>query len=113
MLFAFRAPLFRLWRRMPLPSHQLLPILAVLLTIGPGFFDKALPAESVEFRPAIQRGGFRQAKAIIEVEGKLKLNADGQGIKHLPLKVHADLQYAERLLSATSQWSETRLLRAY
>lgn len=67
----------------------------------------------MELRPATQPGSYRQARAIIEVEGKLKLNADGQEIKHLPLKVHAELQYSERLLASAKQFSECRFVRAY
>ena len=35
-------------------------------------------------------------KVIVEVEGKLKLNPDGKEVQHLPLKVAAELSYAER-----------------
>jgi hypothetical protein len=52
-------------------------------------------------------------RALVEVEGKLKLNPDGQEVKHLPLKVAAELQYAERVLSESKQWSEVRLVRSY
>lgn len=52
-------------------------------------------------------------KVLVEVEGKLKLNADGQEVKHLPLKVQGELQYVERVLSQSKQWSDVRLVRLY
>ena len=113
MLFAFAARLFPGRPLQPRTSHHLIPLVAVLLTWGPSFFEKAWAVETVDFRPTTQVGSYRQAKAVIDVEGKLKLNADGQEVKHLPLKVHADLQYVERVVSATRQWSEARLIRSY
>src|SRR4051812_15489855 len=100
MLFAFEAPLFRHWRHIPRSRRWVIPAITVLLTTNSPVFQKTSAAEIVDFRPAAQPGSYRQVRAIIEVEGKLKLNADGQEIKHLPLKVHAELQYAERLLAA-------------
>src|SRR3954471_14210682 len=112
MLFAFRAPVFLNPKTLPFSRQWVIPAIAVLLT-APLAFPTINAAETVDFRPALQPGSFRQAKAVIEVEGKLKLNADGQEIKHLPLKVHAELQYVERLLTANRQWSEARLARTY
>jgi hypothetical protein len=113
MLFAFAAQLFPSRPLQPRLSHSLIPVVAVLLTWGPAFFQNGRAADTVDFRPATQVGSFRQAKAVIEVEGKLKLNADGHEVKHLPLKVHADLQYSERVVSSARQWSEARLIRSY
>ncbi len=50
---------------------------------------------------------------MVEVQGKLKLNADGQEVKHLPLHVQAELQFAERVLSASKNWSDVRLARNF
>ena len=51
-------------------------------------------------------GAGRQARVVVESEGKLKLNADGQEVKHLPLKVRGELEYTERVLSQAKQWSK-------
>jgi hypothetical protein len=69
--------------------------------------------EPVDFRPAAKAGSFRQAKVIVEVEGKLKLNADGKEVKHLPFKVAGELHYIERVLSQAKSWTDVRLLRSY
>ncbi len=58
--------------------------------------------DPIDFRPSAQAGSFRQAKVIVEVEGKLKLNADGKEPKHLPLKVQGELHYFERVLRKPS-----------
>jgi hypothetical protein len=52
-------------------------------------------------------------KVVVDVEGKLKLNSDGKDVQHLPLKVAAELNYAERVIGQSRQWTEVRLLRAY
>jgi hypothetical protein len=69
--------------------------------------------DSVDLTSASKTGSVRQAKVVVEVEGKLKLNADGKEVKHLPLKVQADLHYFERIAAANKNWSDTRLLRSY
>jgi hypothetical protein len=70
-------------------------------------------ADLVDLRPPTEAGGYRQVRVIVEVEGKLKLNADGQEVKHLPIKAQAELNYVERVLSQTKQWSDLRLIRSY
>jgi len=67
----------------------------------------------VDFRPGAQVGSQRESKVLMEVEGKLKLNADGQEVKHLPIEVHGELQYVERVLAQGKQWTEVRLARSY
>src|SRR5437016_6320875 len=113
MLFAFRALFFRTRRLPQWSSHQVLPALAFVLTAAALFSEKTEAGDPVDLRPATAAGSCRQAKVVVEVEGKLKLNADGQEIKHLPLKVHAELQYVERVLTSARHWSEVRLIRAY
>jgi hypothetical protein len=70
-------------------------------------------SDLVDLRPPTQAGGYRVVKVVIEAEGKLKLNPDGKGVQHLPLKVAAELNYSERVLAQSRQWSEVRLARAY
>ena len=67
----------------------------------------------VDLRPPTQAGGYRVVKAIVDVEGKLKLNPDGKEVQHLPLKVSGELNYSERVLAQSKQWSEVRLARSY
>src|SRR5437773_2762615 len=57
--------------------------------------------DSIDLRPLASEGTFRQARILVEVEGKLKLNADGKEIKHLPLKVSGELNYLERVQAQT------------
>jgi hypothetical protein len=72
----------------------------------------AAGAETVDFRsPAAI--SYRQAKVLVEVEGKLKLNGEGQELKHLPLKASGELQYVERAISAGKQSPSVRLVREY
>jgi len=72
----------------------------------------AQAADTVDFRTpgAIS---YRQAKVLVEVEGKLKLNAEGKELKHLPLKASGELQYVERVLPAAKSSSAVRLVREY
>lgn len=119
MLFAFAAAIFHDWPRTRRPAEQwnigvgraICTSVAALLALA--FQVVVTGAELVDLRPTSQTGGNRQVKTVVEVEGKLKLNADGQEVKHLPLKVRADLQYVERDLAQTKQWSEVRLVRSY
>ncbi|MBP88094.1 MAG: hypothetical protein CMJ64_15455 [Planctomycetaceae bacterium] len=45
--------------------------------------------------------GANLVKAIVEVSGKLKLNADGTKVSELPLRVRGELEYAERTIEQT------------
>jgi len=113
MLFAFAAGIFR---NAPLDArgkHRALSATISLLLIAGRPIPLHAANETVEFRPAAKAGTFRQAKVIVEVEGKLKLNADGKEVKHLPLKVQGELHYLERVLSQATSWTEVRLLRSY
>ncbi len=65
------------------------------------------------FRPAQAAGWHQQAKIVVEVEGDLKLNPDGSAVKHLPLKVEAELQYVERTLEAGGALANVRTVRSY
>jgi len=71
-----------------------------------------LAAESIDFstRAAVE---YRQAKLLVEIEGKLKLNGDSKEIKHVPLKATGELHYFERLLPASKKDAATRLIRDY
>ncbi|HEY2415699.1 MAG TPA: hypothetical protein VGI40_25900 [Pirellulaceae bacterium] len=71
-----------------------------------------LAAEPIDFtkRAAVE---YRQAKLLVEVEGKLKLNGDSKEVKHVPLKATGELYYFERLLPAAKKGGPTRILRDY
>jgi hypothetical protein len=119
MLFAFRAS--RLSRsglngflpNWPANSSTCLArisITAIVIMVSASVLAKDAP---IDLRPTTQSGNYRESKVVVEVEGKLKLNADGQDVKHLPLKVNGELHYVERVLSQSKQWSEVRLVRSY
>lgn len=107
MLFAFAAAIFP--PRLGVRDSVCLALLLIAAIAAPA------PAANdvIDFSPATEVGKCRRAKVVIETEGKLKLNADGQEVKHLPLKVGGELNYVERVVSRDKQWSEVRLLRAY
>jgi hypothetical protein len=113
MLFAFAAAIFRRPRGIRPVRLRLIPALALLYVTVVLSAPALAASDVVDFRPAAQMGSYRQAKVVVEVEGKLKLNADGQEVKHLPLKVQGELNYVERVLSQSKQWSEARLVRSY
>jgi hypothetical protein len=73
---------------------------------------EALAAEPIDFskRAAAE---YRQAKLLVEIDGKLKLNGDGKEVKHVPLKASGELHYLERLLPATKKGAATRIVRDY
>lgn len=73
----------------------------------------APPSDIVDLRPQPGANSLRQARVVIETEGKLKLNADGQDVKHLPLKATADLTYFERVLPSSKADSAFRTVRKY
>jgi len=113
MVFAFAAAIFR---NAPPSSGR---SSGIATAIGSYFVTAALvfsahaANETADLRPATKAGSFRQSKVIVEVEGKLKLNADGKEVKHLPLKVDGELNYVERVLSQAKSWTDVRLLRSY
>src|SRR5438552_18905901 len=103
MLFAFAAVIQRLVDRF----YGRVGLIAAL------FSSAILPAaEPIDFtkRAAIE---YRQAKLVVEVEGKLKLNGDSKEMKHVPLKATGELHYFERLLPAVKKGAATRLIRDY
>lgn len=108
-LFAFAAS--RLLHNKPGACFRWVPrnVVATALFL----FSWTAQAEIVDMRPAATVGSFRQVRAVIESEGKLKLNADGQEVKHLPLKVEGELLYGERILSQTKNWTQSRVVRSY
>jgi len=113
MLFAFAASPFQ--NSAPsLPSARRKAVAVVTLVVT---FTWALhlqaAGDTVDFKPAARAGSFRQAKIVIEAEGKLKINSDGKDVKHLPIKVNGELHYVERVLSQKKDWSDVRLLRSY
>ncbi len=110
MLFAFAAG--RLMHCATIVGNRKWPVLAFAC-----LFVILRPAqgrdELIDLRPIAGVGSQRQVRVVIESDGKLKLNADGKEVKHLPLKAQGDLLYAERVLGQTKNWAETRVVRAY
>src|SRR5262245_6679594 len=113
MLFAFAAAIFRR------PGPHTHPSGSAVTTIWTACVMASFAAvaladnEIVDFRASAQVGSQRHAKVVMEVEVQLKLNADGQEVKHLPIKVQGELEYVERVLSQSKQWTEVRLARSY
>jgi hypothetical protein len=113
MLFAFAAAIFHNAAHCPKSKRVALTAIGSILLIATFGFPLRAANETVDFRPAAKAGSFRQSKVIVEVEGKLKLNADGKEVKHLPFKVQGELNYVERVLSQSKSWTDVRLLRTY
>jgi len=108
MLFVFAAPIFFV------AHYKRQAVQALVVAFGVALHQQVPAAtDLVDLRPTTQVGSYRQTKVVVDVEGKLKLNADGKEVQHLPLKVHAELQYAERVLAQSKQWSDVRLARSY
>jgi hypothetical protein len=59
-----------------------------------------LAANTVTLTPLATPGKLQSVLAVIEVEGELRLNADGQGVKTRPMRVTANLAYDEKTLTA-------------
>src|SRR5262245_6930447 len=113
MLFVFEAAIFAI-ATPPATSSRASAGVSMLLIVMVALGASLLAAdEPIDLQPASNAGAYRQARVIIEVEGKLKLNADGQQVQHLPLKVQGELNYVERVVSQSRQWSEVRLVRTY
>jgi hypothetical protein len=113
MVFAFAASIFRNAPPYSGRSCGFVTAISSLLVNAALVFSARAANETVDFRPAAKAGSFRQSKVVVEVDGKLKLNADGKEVKHLPLKVEAELHYVERVLSQAKSWTDVRLLRSY
>jgi hypothetical protein len=120
MLFGFAAPIF--FAALAMPRTRLVAgrwksgeSFALLVFACACCWQRPASAATdlIDLRPVTPVGSYRQVKAVVEVEGKLKLNADGKEVQHLPLKVQAELQYAERVLAQAKQWSDFRLARSF
>lgn len=70
-------------------------------------------AETIDLRAAPAINAHQQVRAIIEVEGKLKLNPDGKEVQHVPIKATAELQYVERTLQVGKAGAGSRAVRHY
>jgi hypothetical protein len=119
MLFVFAAPFFFAAIRSRQTGRnvvirRMVAVVAIVITGVCALLSPAFAATDViDLRPATPVGSYRRVKAVVQVEGNLKLNADGKEVQHLPLKVEAELQYAERVLNQKKQWSDFRLARSY
>jgi hypothetical protein len=81
--------------------------------LAASFSTLAIASDLVDLKPATIGGSHRQVRMLVDSNGKLKLNADGQEVKHLPLKVEGELLYAERVLARGKTWLDTRVARHY
>jgi hypothetical protein len=111
MLFVFATPLFarstqilRFVRQFGVAAPAATALLVALT---------ATADETADLRPAASQATLRQVRAVVEIDGQLKLNPDGQKLQHLPLKAQADLQYAERQLGRAGDAATWRAARAY
>src|SRR5438309_11236267 len=93
MLFAFAAAIFHNAATCLAGRNTAGTALAALFVTATATLPARAATDTVDFRPAAKAGSHRQSKVIVEVEGKLKLNADGKEVKHLPIKVHGELHY--------------------
>src|SRR3954468_17469401 len=95
-------------------THSAMRRFCGLLGLIGSFFTStvAMAVEPIDFtmRAAAE---YRQAKLLVEVEGKLKLNGDGKEVKHVPLKATGELHYFERLLPVAKTGAATRIVRDY
>lgn len=90
-------------------SQSFIVIAAVALLWRP----QLLAAEPISLTPSQGAGTHQQAKIVVEVEGSLRINADGSEVKHLPMKVEANLSYVERTLAAEPGLISARVARNY
>ena len=101
-------------RLAPRMSRRQFGSLAVVATVVAAFEPTAsFAAETFDLRPDLDRLPLRQIKVSIAVRGELKLNADGKKVKHVPLRVDANLRYDERLPTADERLSHLAALRHY
>lgn len=78
----------------------------------------ALAADTADLTYTPQVGETQIVKAVVEVTGDLKLNADGTKVERLPIQVTAELDYVQRLTTAggapgTKAATDGRMLRYY
>ncbi len=95
--------------RKVLQTNTLLYVIA--LTVGP-ICATAVAENSFDLSTSVDSNEVRQARVIVEVTGKLNLNADGQKVTRLPFRVAGDLLYDERTLS-TKEGQARRDIRHY
>ena len=78
--------------------------------------EPARPAaqpKPVDLRPPSSIEGYRRVRAVVQIEGKLKVNADGQGVRHVPLKGEAEWDFTQRTLAQSDGWLQVHLVRRY
>src|SRR5688500_13153168 len=71
---------------------------AVLAAWRPSVAMGAQP-DAVDLTPGRKPGRAQQVAAVIEVQGDLALNSDGQKVRRMPMQAKAELRYVERFLS--------------
>jgi hypothetical protein len=89
------------------------PAFIVIAAVGLLGGTQLLASEPILLKPAQVPGTYQQAKVVVEVEGSLRINADGSEVKHLPMKVEANLSYVERTLIAEPGLIAARVARHY
>jgi hypothetical protein len=111
MLFAFAASIFR-GTCLVKPAATYAALLLAAVCSCASLSPPACANEPIDLRPQ-PRSGTTQVRALIASEGKLKLNADGQEVKHVAVKADAELTYVERLLEQRNHSSDFRAGRLY
>src|SRR5687768_12541536 len=82
------------------------------LAVLPGGFAAAAPLATTALNAQTAENAFRRYVAVVEVEGELKLNADGKGVKTQPLAVTANFEFDEKVLGVAKNRA-TRVLRHF
>ena len=70
----------------------------VTTAIALGFHGTSVASNDYNLTTYVNSTRFQKIHAVVEVRGDLKLNADGQGVRRIPLRVSGDLHYDERNL---------------
>jgi hypothetical protein len=53
--------------------------------------------KEIRLTPSSATGGVQHVQSVVQINGDLKLNADGKAVKRIPLRVSANLTYVEKL----------------
>jgi len=83
-------------------------ILTTLLLTGLPTIARSADPEAVSLQTRRSVGDILAVRTVLEVEGQLKINPDGKKVRRLPLKVHGDLVFDERLVSTGDEKEQPR-----
>jgi hypothetical protein len=86
--------------------------IAVIMIVGvpsPGIFG----AETHDLSPAEQAGQLREVRSTLDVRGRVLLEGGSTGLRELPMEVHGELAYDERVLESRGEPLRLRAVRHY